>query len=244
MSIFNNSLKKQIKLQTIMISFLVSFMIIVILGVLSQINLSTNSLGMELLSINKTSTQSANAVTSVVTYFRGLDTLGEVTILFLAIFGISLGIDKNSSTSNAKLNILADDSFLLKTGVKVIFPIIMLFGFYIIFHGHLGPGGGFQGGVIIASGFLLMFLANGEEFNLNHKLLTIFESLSGVGFVVFGILGFILVDNFLGNFLPLGTVGELFSGGAISIIYIFVGLKVASEITILIEHFIKVKDNG
>lgn len=193
---------------------------------------------MELLKINKESTQSANSVTSVVAYFRGLDTLGEVTILFLAIFGVSLGHDK----SGIKLNILNYDNFLLKTGVKVLFPLIILFGFYIIIHGHLSPGGGFQGGVIIASGFLLMFLANGNEFNLNHKVITIFESLSGIGFVLFGILGVILVDRFLGNFVPLGVLGELFSGGVISIIYIFVGIKVASEITALVEYFIKDKD--
>ena len=238
MSIFNTSLKKQIELKTIIISFLISFMIILILGILNHLSLTSNSLGMELLTINESSTQSANAVTSVVTYFRGLDTLGEVTILFLSIFGVSLGIEK----LNTKLNIFDEHNFLLHTGVKVLFPLIVLFGFYIIIHGHLSPGGGFQGGVIIASGFLLMFLANENEFSLNHKFLTIFESLSGVGFVVFGILGFILADKFLGNFLPIGILGELFSAGILPIIYIFVGIKVASEITVLVEYFIKVKD--
>ena len=134
------------------------------------------------------------------------------------------------------------NNFLLKIGSKVIFPIIILFGLYIILHGHLSPGGGFQGGVIIASGFLLMFLANGNDFNLNHKIITLFESLSGVGFVLFGILGFLLFDIFFSNFLPLGSLGGLFSGGVIPIIYIFVGLKVASEITVLVEYFIKAKD--
>ncbi len=232
------SLKKQIKLKTIVISFLVSFMIILILGVLNHLTLTSNSLGMQLLTINESSTKSANAVTSVVTYFRGLDTLGEITILFLAIFGISLGIEN----LDKKSNIFKCNNFLLQTGIKVLFPLIILFGCYIILHGHLSPGGGFQGGVIIASGFLLMFLASRNEFKLNHKLITIFESLSGVGFVLFGILGFILVDKFLGNFLPLGVVGELFSGGILPIIYIFVGLKVSAEITVLVEYFIRVKD--
>jgi len=231
------NLKKQIKLRSLIISILISIMIILILGILNNIAPIAHSLGTELLSLNKSTTQSANAVTSVVTYFRGLDTLGEVTILFLAIFGISLSMEHNP-----KLNILQQDNFLLKTAIKVIFPLIVLFGFYIIIHGHLSPGGGFQGGVIIASGFLLQFLTHGDNFNLNHKLLTLFETFSGVGFVVFGILGFILTSNFLGNFLPLGQIGELFSGGILSIIYIFVGLKVAAELTILTEYFTKVKD--
>ncbi len=232
-------LKKQIKLETIVVSLFISFMIVLILGVLQNLTLTQNSLGMELLQINESKTQSANAVTSVVTYFRGLDTLGEVTILFLAIFGISLGIDKKNSTND--INIFEDNNFLLNIGIKTIFPLIVLFGFYINIHGHLSPGGGFQGGVIIASGFLLMFLVKENNFNLNHKILTVFESFSGIGFVLFGILGFMLVDNFLGNFLPLGILGDLFSGGVISIIYIFVGIKVASEITVLVEHFIILK---
>jgi len=235
-------LKKNISLETIVISLFISFMIVLILGVLQNITLTQNSLGMELLKINESTTQSANAVTSVVTYFRGLDTLGEVTILFLAIFGISLGIDR--SRPSKILNIFEEDNFLLKFGMKIIFPLIILFGFYIILHGHLSPGGGFQGGVIIASGFLLMFLAKENNFNLNHKILTIFESFSGVGFVLFGVLGFVLVNNFLGNFLPLGVLGNFFSGGVISIIYVFVGIKVASEITVLVEYFMKIKDEG
>lgn len=232
------NIKKEIELKTIIISLLVSFMIILILGILNHITTTSNSLGMQLLTINEVSTQSANAITSVVTYFRGLDTLGEVTILFLAIFGVSLGFTNNKD----KLNILTQDNFLLKTGIKVLFPLIVLFGFYIIIHGHLSPGGGFQGGVIIASAFLLKFLTTDNKFILNHKLLTLFESLSGAGFVLIGILSVFLINKFLGNFLPLGEMGNLFSSGVLPIIYIFVGMKVASEIIILVEYFIKVKN--
>lgn len=232
------NIKKEIELKTIIISLLVSFMIILILGILNHITTTSNSLGMQLLTINEVSTKSANAITSVVTYFRGLDTLGEVTILFLAIFGVSLGFSNNKD----KLNILTQDNFLLKTGIKVLFPLIVLFGFYIIIHGHLSPGGGFQGGVIIASAFLLKFLTTDNKFILNHKLLTLFESLSGAGFVLVGILSVFLINKFLGNFLPLGEMGNLFSSGVLPIIYIFVGMKVASEIIILVEYFIKVKN--
>ncbi len=232
------NLKKEIRVSTLFISLIVSIMTILLLPIFLDFNLASNSLGDSLLNINEIETNSANGVTSVVTYFRGFDTLGEVTILFLSIFGIGLGLDGYRD----KLNIFAYENRLLKSSVDILFPLIILFGFYIIIHGHLSPGGGFQGGVIIASAFLLMFLAKGDEFSLNHKIISITEALSGAGFILIGILGVLLVDRFLGNFLPLGTIKELFSGGVIPLIYIFVGIKVSAEITALVEYFIRIKD--
>lgn len=238
MSLKTMNLKKEIRVQTIFVSLIVSVMTILLLGILLNFEVTTTTLGSELLNINETLTQSANAVTSVVTYFRGLDTLGEVTILFLSIFGIGLGLDK----LDEKENIFSYDNTLLKIGVEILFPLIILFGVYIIIHGHLSPGGGFQGGVIIASGFLLMFLAKNNDFKLNHKITAITEALSGAGFILLGILGLLVADRFFGNFLPLGSVGALFSGGVIPLIYIFVGIKVSAEITALIEYFIRIKE--
>jgi len=233
------SLKQKISIQSILVSLVVSIMTIILLGVLLNFTTSFEpTLGNELLRINANNTKSANAVTSVVTYFRGFDTLGEVTILFLSIFGVSLGLKGFKD----KLNIFSYENTLLKIGVDTLFPIIILFGIYVIIHGHLSPGGGFQGGVIIASGFLLMFLAKGDDLNINHKILELVESLSGAGFILIALLGLLVTDRFLGNFLPLGEVGKLFSGGVIPLIYIFVGIKVSAEITALLEYFIRIKD--
>ncbi len=232
------SLKKTISLKTIFSALLISFMSILLLGIIMHSDHAQHALGYALLEINTQSTQSANAVTSVVTYFRGLDTLGEVTILFLSIFGIGIGIKRTDRMKT----ILGYENTLLKIGSKVLFPVIVLFGLYIIIHGHLSPGGGFQGGVIIASGFLLLFLAYGDSYDLNHKILILFEALSGAGFVLVGILAVFAGSLFLGNTLPLGTLGKLFSSGVLPIIYIFVGLKVAAEITVLVEYFIRTQD--
>ena len=205
------SLKRDIRVQSVVISLMVSIMTIMLMSMFLNFDLVSNSLGMQIIEMNEISTQSANSVTSVVTYFRGLDTLGEVTILFLSIFGISLGLKGYKE----KLNIFAYENNLLKIAVDVLFPLIILFGFYVIIHGHLSPGGGFQGGVIIASAFLLMFLAKNDDFGLNHKIIGLAESLSGAGFILLGILGILFADRFFGNFLPLGSMGELFSGGLI-----------------------------
>ena len=232
------SLKKDIRLHSLFVSLVVSVMTILLLSIFLNFSLVSDSLGVQILSLNADETATANAVTSVVTYFRGFDTLGEVTILFLSIFGIGLGLNGYKE----KLNIFAFENQLIKIAVDILFPLIILFGFYIIIHGHLSPGGGFQGGVVIASGFLLMFLAKNDDFSLNHKIISIAEALSGAGFILLGLLGLLLADHFLGNFLPLGSIGSLFSGGVIPLIYIFVGIKVSAEITALIEYFIRIKD--
>lgn len=234
------SLKKDIRVQSVVISLMVSLMTIMLISLFLNFDLVSDSLGTQILQTNEISTQSANAVTSVVTYFRGFDTLGEVTILFLSIFGISLGLEGYKE----KLNIFAYENNLLKIAVDILFPLIILFGFYVIIHGHLSPGGGFQGGVIIASAFLLMFLAKSDDFSLNHKIIGLAESLSGAGFILLGLLGLLFINRFFGNFLPLGSMGDLFSGGLIPLIYIFVGIKVSAEITALVEYFIRIKDVG
>ncbi len=225
-------------IRSIFISLIVSIMIVLLLQIFLQFDLVTSSAGSFVLNINANSTESANAVTSVVTYFRGFDTLGEVTILFLSIFGISLGLEGYRD----KFNIFAYENSLLKIAVDTLFPLIVLFGVYIIIHGHLSPGGGFQGGVIIASAFLLMFLAKSNDFSLKHNILELAESLSGAGFILLGVLSILIINRFLGNFLPLGKIGELFSGGVIPLIYIFVSIKVSAEITSLVEYFIRIKD--
>ena len=232
------NLKKDIRVQTIFVSLVVSVMTILLLSLFLNFELASKTLGTQILLLNSDETATANAVTSVVTYFRGFDTLGEVTILFLSIFGIGLGLEGYKD----KLNIFAYPNQLLKIAVDVLFPLIIMFGFYIIIHGHLSPGGGFQGGVVIASAFLLMFLAKDDEFSLNHKIISLAEALSGAGFILLGLLGVLLLDRFFGNFLPLGSMGNLFSGGLIPLIYIFVGIKVSAEITALVEYFVRIKD--
>lgn len=229
------NLKRQVRIQSIVASLLVSTLTVALLGIVLQFHGAEATAGQRLLALNEAATQSANAVTSVVTYFRGLDTLGEVSVLFLSIFGAALGMKKAHNT------ILGHDNALLKIGVTVVFPLVLLFGIYIIVHGHLSPGGGFQGGVIVASAFLLQFLAHGDRYDLRERLVTLVESLSGAGFVLAGVLGVLVTGQFLGNFLPLGTMGDLFSGGVLEVIYLFVGFKVAAEIAALAEHFIKVE---
>jgi len=189
----------------------------------------------------------ANLVTSVIVTYRGLDTLGEVTVLFIATAGVGFLLrrdeedqlpgEKNTGESTfetageSALHSPREASELLGSGSMLLFPLLMLFGVYIFMHGHLTPGGGFQGGVVIASSMLLLMLAR-VSFHLNHLIISLVESLSGFFYVAIGVLGLVLAAGFLDNrILPLGEFGTLFSAGAIPIIYSLVGLKVGTELT-------------
>ncbi|MEN8177059.1 MAG: Na(+)/H(+) antiporter subunit B [Pseudomonadota bacterium] len=179
-----------------------------------------------------------NLVTAVVVTYRGLDTLGEVTVLFLsaAVVGLLLGVTGKQEKAAEQPQKTAS-SELVQTTVQYLLPMIFLFGAYIFLNGHLTPGGGFQGGAVIASGVLLLFLALPYA-KLRHTLMSVLESLSGFGYVLVGIFGLVLAGGFLDNrFLPLGNYGDLLSAGAIPLIYIFIGLKVGTELSAVLEHF-------
>lgn len=177
----------------------------------------------------------ANLVTSVVVTYRGLDTLGEVTVLFISAAGASLLLRRRRNTN--KKHVVEESSEIVQTTLSIMFPIIMLFGVYIFINGHLTPGGGFQGGAVVASALLFFMLARPND-SISHKLLMKIESLSGFTYVMLGLLGVILAGGFLDNrVLGLGEFGSLFSAGLIPLIYILVGLKVGSELGSLLQKF-------
>lgn len=181
----------------------------------------------------------ANLVTAIVVTYRGLDTLGEVVILFLsaAIVSFLLKLTKSENDKKIKEEEYCPPSEILQTATRLLVPVIFMFGAYVFINGHLTPGGGFQGGAIIASGFVLLLLAKPNR-KINHQLISVIESISGVAFVVIGILGIALAGGFLDNsIIGLGTFGTLLSAGAIPIIYIFVGLKVGSELSGIVGTF-------
>ncbi len=175
-----------------------------------------------------------NTVTSIVVSYRGFDTLGEVTVLFLAATGLgAILYDKKS-----KKREIQHASLIVRVSSQIFYPIIVLLGAYVFVHGHLTPGGGFQGGAIIATGVLLMFMSY-RTFETNHNILSWIESLAGILFVSIGFTGLLLGHTFLENFLPHGVPNELVSGGIIPIIYIAVGFKVGAELTTLLDNMLK-----
>ncbi len=182
-------------------------------------------------------TGATNIVTSVVLEYRGFDTLGEVTILFIAAIGLGAVLATGTKNKNGSKNI-TPASLIVYTGCRFLFPLIILFGFYVFVHGHLSPGGGFQGGAVIASAFVLIYMARRGR-KLSMVPAKVMESLGGLVFVLVGLIGLAIGGQFLYNFLPLGVPNTLLSAGIIPIIYIAIGFKVGSELTGVIDNLIE-----
>ncbi len=128
-------------------------------------------------------------------------------------------------------------TLIVKTVTRITVWMIILYGFYIILHGHLTPGGGFGGGVILALALLNVLLAYGREFTqkwLNIGFLEHVESLSALMFVVVGILGIFVSGSFLANFLSKGTLFDVISAGTIPVLNIIIGFKVAMSLFLVV----------
>lgn len=126
---------------------------------------------------------------------------------------------------------------IITTGSDIVLPITLVLGAYIILHGHLSPGGGFQGGVLLAGAVAIFFLAYGRDkviktFHVNK--LKISEDLGALGFVFIGTLGVIYGSSFFGNVIWKGLPGDLFSSGTIFLMNFAVGYKVLAGIGVLI----------
>lgn len=188
----------------------------------------------------------ANTITAVVVNFRGFDTLGEVTVLFLAATGLASILwrkedeEEEEDIKHVSHRLNLPSSSLVRTGAKILFPLILVLGIYVFVHGHLTPGGGFQGGAIIATGFLLM-LVTYKGFQTNHNIMVWLESIAGLGFVAIGLYGLFTYGSFLQNTGWTGNLNDLVSGGLIPLIYIFIGIKVATELTNVLDTLLNIK---
>ena len=151
-------------------------------------------------------------------------------------------------------------SKIVKTISNIIFPLIMIFGLYAIAHGHLTPGGGFQGGAVVASGCAMILISYGSIWTMSkikEKNLSILESLGAVCFVLVAFLGLGFGGVFFNNFLVganslFGVVpatgsglANINTGGVIPLMNFAVGLKVIAglfAIVLVMAHAIGMKE--
>jgi len=182
-----------------------------------------------------------NVITGILLTYRAFDTLGEVAVLFMvaASIGLLLGArdaERDEAPENDKAEVITSPE-IVQNGSDILVPLIAIFAAYIVMHGHLGPGGGFQGGAVMASCVLLLVLAK-PEFRVKLARLSAIESLAGLLIVLVGIAGIVLAGGFLDNrILPLGEFGAFFSAGAIPILSVLLGAKVGCELSVIIERF-------
>lgn len=183
-----------------------------------------------------------NVVTAIIITWRGLDTLGEVTVLFLTASIVGLVLSQSRAPAGTSGSGFAPSGELLTTGTRMLAPLIVLLGAYVLANGHLTPGGGFQGGAILASGVLLLLLANPAR-RFGHGLIARIESAAGLAYVGLGVLGLLFAGGFLDNkVLPLGAFGAMASAGIIPLISVLIGLKVGAEFSSILTSLEETED--
>jgi multicomponent Na+:H+ antiporter subunit B len=188
------------------------------------------------------------AVTAVVFDFRGFDTLGEEFILFASAVGVALLLrvgreeveEEPSARVEARLLPSPPDAVGL-FGLAAV-GITVVVGLSMVAHGHLTPGGGFQGGVVLASAALIVFVAG--RYLAFHRLnpVPLIDAVEGTaigGFPAVGFIGLVAAGSFLTNVLPLGRTGELLSGGSLPVLNATVGVAVAAAFVLILSEFLE-----
>jgi len=137
-------------------------------------------------------------------------------------------------------------SKIVRTVSNQLIVFILIFGLYIIMHGHITPGGGFQGGAVIASGVVMLLVAFGSsdiKKALRERRLSVLESSGALIFigVAFAGIGTVFFYNFLvgtpifGEIPPIGSnSGNVWTGGVIPLMNLSVGLKVLAGLSAIV----------
>ena len=179
---------------------------------------------------------------------RAFDTLGEEFILFASVTGVSLLLRqlRGEQETERQATGIEDHAFAgasdgLKLVSLILIPVIVAFGIYLVLHGALTPGGGFQGGVVLAAGPIAVLLA-GRYLSMKRVapkvLLESSDSIGAASYGLIGLGGLIFVGVYLKNPLPLGTPGHLLSAGMMPLNSIAVGLEVAGAFLLTWTEFL------
>ncbi|WP_028061286.1 MnhB domain-containing protein [Candidatus Solirubrobacter pratensis] len=188
-----------------------------------------------------------SAVAAVTFDIRGIDTLGEELILFCAAIGATLLLRVQRASGEVGRAIERRESAAERTpdsmrvvGAALAGPLLVV-GVYVLAHGHLTPGGGFQGGIVLASALLLAYVAGRMVTLERAQPVDVVEAAEAAGagaYVLIAAGGLVFATAAMANFLPLGTTGDLLSGGTIPVLNVAVGVEVAAAITLILTEFL------
>jgi len=190
----------------------------------------------------------ANAVSAVNFDYRAIDTLGEEFLLLGAVTGTVVllrskrGERADAPAGQVEGRPLRPRSDAVSGVTRLLAPVTALFGVNVALHGMTTPGGGFQGGVIIASAMVMVFLGEGYRSWRKSAPSVAFDATEGAGAALYALCGCasLLVGlPFLTNLLPLGTLRDVFSGGLMLIENAGVTLAVAGGFTVLFGEFLE-----
>jgi multicomponent Na+:H+ antiporter subunit B len=190
--------------------------------------------------------RSATSTVAVTVFdYRALDTLGEEFILFVSVFGV-LALLRTQRDEEERDRPVGDDrggpgpSESLRLVGRLLVPPVLLLGIYVVGHGHLTPGGGFQGGVVLGTAIFLLFLSAGYVAFRRVRPVSVVEATEAAGaagFALIGVGGLLLGAVFFENFISPGKSG-LLTGGTIPLSNAAVGLEVAGALIMILSEFL------
>jgi multicomponent Na+:H+ antiporter subunit B len=182
-----------------------------------------------------------NVVTAVVFDYRGFDTLGEEFILFASVIAVALLLRSVREEQTADVVERVSGDAWRAAGTVLVGPTLGI-GLYVVAHGPITPGGGFQGGVVLMAAAALIYL--GGDYRSFRELTPVAlvdfaEGLGAVTYVSVGLVALVRGDAYLHNVLPLGTAGTLASSGSIFVLNVATGLMVAAAFVLLAREFLE-----
>ena len=189
-----------------------------------------------------------DGVTAVNFDFRGFDTMGEEYILFTSVLGVLLLLRKQSDETQETPRKQAPgreappSSDAVRVCALGLMAPTLLFGIYTVTHGQITPGGGFQGGIILTTALLFVFLAGDFQVftKINaHRVVELAEVAGAAGFVLVGVAAMVMNKPFLENILPLAASGTVLAGGTVPLISLCVGVEVSAGILLLATAFLE-----
>lgn len=188
--------------------------------------------------------QTANAVSSVNFDQRAIDTLGEESILFASVIGVAALLrparreeEDDGGHREGRGDVLASTQL----ASYVVLAVTLVLGLDLVAHGHVSPGGGFQGGVVLATGVHLVYV--GGRYRSLRQLRPLdasewAEAFGAAGFALLGVVGILMGASFLSDVVPAGSFGSLLSSGTVAILNGVVAVEVAGGMIVLVAKFL------
>ena len=195
-------------------------------------------------------TGAVNIVTGIILDYRGFDTLGESHVLFIAVCTVLLMLSVRGER-NAEFRLRANeyerhfepgDDLILQSAARILSPLTLVFGLYIIFNGHLSPGGGFSGGAVLGAGLILYQNAFGYEKTERFFTYKTFRWVSVCALLFYSAAKgyhFFTGANHIENGISPGAAGNILSAGLLLPLNCAVGCVVACTMYALYTMFRK-----
>ncbi len=233
------------RLRKIAAAILILVLTLALVGAIAELpspdeRVSQSALTQRIIGKGVVETGATNLVAAVLFDYRAFDTLGEATVIFAAVAGVVL-MFYHAPLHPSAIGL----SILAKRSLDVIGPFVFVAGMYIVVYGHISPGGGFQGGVILATLTILISIVYGlqeERRLLDPRFKTALESSAALLFMTVAFVGVFSGEYFLSNLgagFFRGHPGSVLSGGAIPLLNVAIGLKVGAGLALVFYSMVK-----